>query len=100
MANARLLDEALPDGLLPFKGRLSERFYDRRRAVVAFVKEVVLPNQSEFSRQVREEEAKVADPLDAPEPRILRELREEAKKRGVYNFFLPEVSGREYRRHA
>ena len=37
------LNDELPDELLPFKGRLSPRFYEKRRELVAFIKEDVLP---------------------------------------------------------
>eukprot|EP00512_Aurantiochytrium_limacinum_P003456 CAMPEP_0171496004 /NCGR_PEP_ID=MMETSP0958-20121227/6455_1 /TAXON_ID=87120 /ORGANISM="Aurantiochytrium limacinum, Strain ATCCMYA-1381" /LENGTH=451 /DNA_ID=CAMNT_0012030047 /DNA_START=82 /DNA_END=1437 /DNA_ORIENTATION=+ len=90
---SRLLSDELPDGLLPYKGRLSERFYEERRKVVAYVKEVIVPNQDKYYAQKHEMEKKYEDPLDCPEPPLMKELREEAKKRGVYNFFLPEVCG-------
>lgn len=88
-----LLDEGVPDGLLPFSGRLSANFAEKRKQVISFVQEVIIPNQAEFSRQRKELCAQHADPLDAPQPKMLDELRAEAQKRGIYNFFLPEVCG-------
>lgn len=83
----------LPDGLLPFKEKLSPQFFEKRKAVINFITEVIIPNQPEYVRQRKELTKKFDDPLLAPQPKILDELREEAKKRGVYNFFLPEVCG-------
>jgi len=83
----------LPDGLQPYKGRLSERFYEERRKVISFVKEVIIPSTPKYMAQRVELEKGYDSPLDAPEPPIMKELRGEAKNRGVFNFFLPEVCG-------
>ena len=41
----------------------------------------------------REAKSRGEDPLSVPQPKVLREMREEAKRRGLWNFFLPEVCG-------
>mmetsp|Transcript_35075 Transcript_35075/g.56148 ORF Transcript_35075/g.56148 Transcript_35075/m.56148 type:complete len:432 (-) Transcript_35075:408-1703(-) len=55
--------------------------------------EVIIPNTEKFHAQKKELISQYKEPLDAPAPPILNELREAAKKKGVYNFFLPEVCG-------
>jgi len=95
------MDEfVVPDELIPFKGKLSPRFYEVRSQVIKFVKNDIVPNMEEYGRQRRELLAlpKYADDkemghLRCPQPPILKELREKAKAAGLYNFFLPEVGG-------
>ncbi len=41
----------------------------------------------------RKAKSRGEDPLSVPQPKILKEMREEAKRRGLWNFFLPEVCG-------
>ena len=87
------LSEALPDELLPFKGRLTERFYEVRRNLVQFIIEDVLPAQAEWTKQRLALEAQAAHPTEAPMPPMHWELQQKAKARGLFNFFNPEVGG-------
>jgi len=90
---ASLLTDELPDELVPYSGRLSDRFYEIRKKVANFILEVIVPNRATYAAQRKELVAKEKHPLHAPQPPILKELRAEAKKRGLWNFFLPEVCG-------
>jgi len=90
---SRLLDDKLPEGLEPFKGKLSARFYEVREAVVKFITEVIIPRSPDYAKARAALESQHQNPLEAPQPEMLNELRAEAKKRGLYNFFLPEVGG-------
>eukprot|EP00755_Sulcionema_specki_P021492 Sspe_Gene.74337::Locus_45968_Transcript_3_4_Confidence_0.545_Length_1491::g.74337::m.74337 len=89
-AYGTLLSDELPRELQPFKGLLSDRFYEMRKRVIAFVKDDVLPQMSRYHRERTELERKAPHPTEAPEPPVLHELRKKAQSRGVYNFFLPE----------
>ena len=61
----------LPDELLPFVGRLSPRFYEVRKKVIDFCQEVSkVRNRGDYQR-----------------------CQQYAKDNGLWNFFLPEVSG-------
>eukprot|EP00928_Gymnodinium_smaydae_P021919 TRINITY_DN1858_c3_g1_i1.p1 TRINITY_DN1858_c3_g1~~TRINITY_DN1858_c3_g1_i1.p1 ORF type:complete len:442 (+),score=93.05 TRINITY_DN1858_c3_g1_i1:60-1385(+) len=61
----------LPDELLPFVGRLSPRFYEVRKNVLQFCEELSrVKNSDEF-----------------------KQMQQVAKDRGLWNFFLPSVSG-------
>ena len=51
MSDDLLLSEELTPDLLPHKHRLSPRFYEARRSLVAFIKEEVLPVRPEWARQ-------------------------------------------------
>lgn len=88
-----LLDkDHIPDGLLPFKNRLTPRFYEVRGKVIDFINEVVIPATPTIKAQ-REELMKTVDhPTKCPEAPMLMELRAEAKARGIMNLFLPDVS--------
>lgn len=66
------IPEDLPDELLPFTGRLSPRFYEVRQKVVDFCNEIDAA-ANDWSK--------------------LRRLQDRAKEQGLWNFFLPEVSG-------
>lgn len=98
--------ERIPAELEPFKGRLSPNFFEVRRRIIDFVKEDIIPATPEFIQQRTEQIAKVKtrqplpgeDPAYAQnavwaesQPPLLHELRQKAKSRGLYNFFLPEV---------
>ena len=88
-----MLSEELPDELLPFKGRLSPRFFEARRDVVAFVRDDVLPVLPEYHRQRKALEQQAPHPTQAPMPAMHKVLQAKAKSRGLYNFFLPAVCG-------
>jgi len=93
MIDDSMLSDELPDDLLPYKGRLSPRFFEARKQVMAFLRDDVIPNLEEWNRQRRELEAKFDHPTKAPMPPMHHVLQQKAKDRGVYNFFLPEVCG-------
>eukprot|EP00038_Savillea_parva_P020769 m.32429 g.32429 ORF g.32429 m.32429 type:complete len:458 (+) comp4888_c0_seq1:91-1464(+) len=87
-----LLDSTvLPDELIPFSGKLSPRFYEVRSAVIDFIKEDIIPAQPIYKAQMDALLKTVSHPTECPQPPILAELREKAKARQLYNFFLPEV---------
>ena len=94
---AQFLTEDIPDFLQPYKGRLSPRFYEIRKKLQTFIYEVIIPNNKVYKRQrqqlIRKTIKEGLHPLKAPQPPILKELQAEAKKRGLWNFFLPEVCG-------
>eukprot|EP00928_Gymnodinium_smaydae_P039720 TRINITY_DN27066_c0_g2_i1.p2 TRINITY_DN27066_c0_g2~~TRINITY_DN27066_c0_g2_i1.p2 ORF type:complete len:470 (-),score=87.45 TRINITY_DN27066_c0_g2_i1:75-1484(-) len=98
--------EHVPAELDPFRGRLSQNFFDVRRKIIDFIKEDIIPAQEVASRQHRELVRQVQasrEPMPgedpayarhavwAASPPIIMQLREKAKARGLYNFFLPEV---------
>jgi len=87
------LSEELPVSLLPYKGRLSPRFFEARKQVLRFIVEDVLPVQKEWQRQYAALQAEASHPVFAPMPALHWALRDKAKARGVFNFFLPEVCG-------
>jgi acyl-CoA dehydrogenase len=86
------MGKGLPDGLLPYKERLTPRFFEVRGQVLDYIKEAVNPALPTWSKQKRELMKTVDHPTKCPEPPVLNELRMEAKKRGIMNLFLPEVS--------
>lgn len=86
------LDKDLPEALLPYKERLTPRFFEVREKVLDFVHNVVNPALPTWSQQKRELMKTVDHPTKCPEPPILNQLRAEAKSRGIMNLFLPEVS--------
>jgi acyl-CoA dehydrogenase len=88
----RATDE-LPYELLPFKARFTPRFFEVRKQLLDFIREDVIPAKEEWHRQRQELESKVAHATMAPMPAKHWELMELAKKRGLFNFFLPEVCG-------
>ena len=88
-----LSNDEIPIELLPHKHRLSPRFFELRKQLVEFLSEVILPRRQEYAYERKRLEEKESDPLKAPQPAILKELQAEAKKRGLWNLFLPEVSG-------
>jgi acyl-CoA dehydrogenase len=99
--------ERIPAELEPFKGRLSPNFFEVRKKIIDFIKEDIIPHQKTYSSQMHQAREKVAsgrralpgeDPAYArhavwaeSQPPVLYELRQKAKARGLYNFFLPEV---------
>lgn len=92
MATAYLDKNNLPDGLLPFKNKLSPRFYEIRSKVIDYVTEVIMPK----SRVYGEQRAGLMKTVDhhtlCPQPPVLKEFNAEAKARGIMNLFLPEVA--------
>lgn len=62
-----------------------------RSAVIEFITEDIIPAQPIYKQQIEELLKTVDHPTKCPQPPILRELREKAKARNLYNFFLPEV---------
>merc|ERR1712166_529337 len=85
--------DQIPAELEPFRGRLSDNFFEVRKRIVNFVKEDVIPMQDIYRQQQLEEVRKVQasrqsmpgeDPayarheVWAAEPRIIRELRQKA----------------------
>mmetsp|Transcript_8324 Transcript_8324/g.25877 ORF Transcript_8324/g.25877 Transcript_8324/m.25877 type:complete len:453 (-) Transcript_8324:57-1415(-) len=88
----QVMDKELPEALLPYKERLTPRFYEVRGKVLDFVNNVVNPALPTWSQQKRELMKTVDHPTKCPEPPILNTLRAEAKARGIMNLFLPEVS--------
>ena len=46
-----LLSAELPNDLLPYKGRLTPRFFEAREQIVKFIREDVLPVRPEWHRQ-------------------------------------------------
>jgi acyl-CoA dehydrogenase len=65
----------LPDELLPYSGKLSDRFYEVRQNVAEFCQEI-----------------KAVEDAGWPEG-SQDQLKAKARERGLWNFFLPEVSG-------
>eukprot|EP00811_Abedinium_folium_P034202 NODE_7102_length_1608_cov_9.758271.p1 GENE.NODE_7102_length_1608_cov_9.758271~~NODE_7102_length_1608_cov_9.758271.p1 ORF type:complete len:465 (-),score=169.91 NODE_7102_length_1608_cov_9.758271:213-1580(-) len=84
-------DEQIPDALLPYREKLTPRFFEVRRQVLEFQREVIEPRTAEAKAQYRELVKTVDHPTKCPEPPVMRELRAEAKRRGIMNLFLPEV---------
>jgi hypothetical protein len=80
----------VPDELLPFAGKLSPRFYEVRRKVLAFC-EIIQATTAEYNAEKQELLKTVSHEVYCPEPKVVARLREEAKKAGLYNFFLPQV---------
>ena len=89
--------DSLPDFLEPYRGKLSSRFYEVRKKLLIFIEEVIRPKgkiyKEEREKLMKEARMRGQDPLTVPQPKILSEMRREAKRRGLWNFFLPEVSG-------
>ena len=90
---ASAADDELPDELLPYKNRLSPRFFEVRKKLLRFINEDVLPARPEWHRQRKALEEQHAHPTQAPMPPMHHELMKKAQARGLFNFFLPEVGG-------
>jgi len=82
-----MLSADLHPELLPYKHRLTPRFHELRGQLVDFIATVVLPARAEYARQRAGNSH-----LTAAQPPLLKELQAEARKRGLWNLFLPEVS--------
>jgi len=100
--------ERIPAELEPFRSRLSPNFFEVRKKIISFIKEDIMPISAIYRKQHLEEVRKVQtsrepmpgedpqyarNPVWAASPPIAHELRQKAKARGLYNFFLPEVGG-------
>src|SRR5215212_10035153 len=66
----------------------SARAQELHEAMVAFMRERVLPAESAYLAHRRE-----AGPDGHDLPPVVQELKEEARKRGLWNLFLPTESG-------
>lgn len=88
----QVMDKDLPDALLPYKERLTPRFYEVRAKVLDFVYGAVHPALPTYASQQAELLKTVDHPTKCPEPPVLNSLRAEAQARGIMNLFLPEVS--------
>jgi acyl-CoA dehydrogenase len=88
----QVMQRELPDGLLPYKTRLSPRFYEVRGQVLDFVNDVIKPAVPTYAKERHALLKTVDHPTKCPEPPVLNKLRAEAKSRGIMNLFLPEVS--------
>eukprot|EP00656_Telonema_subtile_P054842 TRINITY_DN828_c0_g2_i1.p1 TRINITY_DN828_c0_g2~~TRINITY_DN828_c0_g2_i1.p1 ORF type:complete len:457 (-),score=153.60 TRINITY_DN828_c0_g2_i1:92-1462(-) len=91
---AMFLDQAgIPDELLPYKHLLSPRFFELRSKILKFCQEQIDPAREVYQAQKDELLKTVSHAVFCPEPPIVDVLRSKAKEAGLYNFFLPEVSG-------
>eukprot|EP01059_Diplonema_ambulator_P036118 TRINITY_DN887_c0_g2_i1.p1 TRINITY_DN887_c0_g2~~TRINITY_DN887_c0_g2_i1.p1 ORF type:complete len:481 (+),score=184.89 TRINITY_DN887_c0_g2_i1:48-1445(+) len=86
-----LLKDELPRELELFKGRLSPRFFEMREKIIEFIREDVIPQMETYKQQNAQLQREAAHPTLAPEPPVLKVVREKARQRGLMNFFLPEV---------
>ena len=77
----------MPDSLIPFKGLLSPRFHEVHKNVQEFVKQEIIPNLNVY------EEQKAALTNRWSEPPIAERWKAKARSAGLWNLFLPEVSG-------
>jgi len=92
MASALLDKNTLPEGLLPYKTKLTPRFYEVREKVIDYVNEVVIPGSHAWGAQRAELMKTVSHHTLCPQPPILKQFLAEAKARGIINLFLPEVA--------
>lgn len=88
----QVMNRDIPDALLPYKEKLTPRFFEVRGKVIDFVEQVVNPALPTFAQERKELLKMVDHPTKCPEPPVLNKLRAEAKARGLMNLFLPEVS--------
>jgi len=88
----QVMQQDIPDALLPYKEKLTPRFFEVRSKVLDFVNNVVNPALPTWKTQHQELLKTVDHPTKCPEPPVLKDLRKEAKARGIMNLFLPEVS--------
>ena len=88
-----MYSKELPLELLPYKERLSKRFFQAREQVVEFIEQDVIPALPTWNKERSELERNAPHPTMAPMPPTHWKLVEKAKKKGLWNFFLPEVCG-------
>ena len=67
---------------------MSAKAQDYHKRLTAFMTEFVFPAESDYERYRRE-----AGAADHTVPPIIEELKMLAKERGLWNLFLPAVSG-------
>jgi len=87
----QVLDKGIPEPLLPFRHKLTPRFFEVRNNVIDFVKDVIIPATPKYIAQRAELLKTVEHPLHCPQPPLLKDLLTEAKSRGLMNLFLPQV---------
>eukprot|EP00405_Crypthecodinium_cohnii_P016462 CAMPEP_0206452244 /NCGR_PEP_ID=MMETSP0324_2-20121206/19835_1 /ASSEMBLY_ACC=CAM_ASM_000836 /TAXON_ID=2866 /ORGANISM="Crypthecodinium cohnii, Strain Seligo" /LENGTH=454 /DNA_ID=CAMNT_0053922307 /DNA_START=88 /DNA_END=1452 /DNA_ORIENTATION=- len=85
------MDRSIPDALRPYQQKLTPRFFEVREKVLDYVEQVVNPALSTVKAQKDELLKTVDHPTKCPQPPIYKELRAQAKARGIMNLFLPEV---------
>src|SRR5688572_3730953 len=83
---------SIPDELTLLKHRLSPRFFEVRTKVIDFILEEIIPALPAYEEEMKTVLATVDHPTKAPRPPIVKALQKKAKEKGLYNFFLPEVS--------
>jgi len=85
------MSKEIPDALLPYKEKLTPRFFELRGKVIDFVTEVINPALPTVHAQRKELLKTVDHPTKCPEPPMFNELRAQARARGLANLFLSEV---------
>ena len=80
-----------PSGMYPAYAAPSEAALRHYDAMVAFMREEVLPAEAAYERH--RHEAASRDPGDHSVPPVIEELKVKARERGLWNLFLPHVSG-------
>lgn len=63
----------------------SDKVKELQKKVISFMEEHVYPNEKVFTQQLNMQESRWSD-----YPTIMHELKEKAKKEGLWNLFLPE----------
>lgn len=63
----------------------SDKVKELQKKLITFMEEHVYPNENIFAQQLKEQETRWSE-----NPKIMGELKEKAKKEGLWNLFLPE----------